>query len=290
MKIKGLGRVKKTVSLFLGNSQKKQFEKYVYSKAFLDSIPKLTNTKATEIELVAFVNAASFPDLLLSMLSFINAVGMPRKWTLYADDVFTQEQKVIFDKLPFVVIKRWSDEVAKEEQSKYSKKWQLRKFAAFASHRVNGTTIYIDSDVLFYPLFNQYLNEFKSHNWYLPEPNEANNIDPELGVLFDFKKEMYTVNAGFLIANTPLDWRKGLAYIDYCIKTEKDHYFLDQSAMNLMYYHDKQARVLDPRVFHISANDHFRISALATEQFAIRHYVGLIRHKMWQLGWRQYVK
>lgn len=290
MHILGVGRVKKKISLFLGDFQKKQFKKYVNSNTFIDTISNLKIKKSIDIELVTFVNSAGFFDLILSILSFINAAGFPKKWTLYVDDELTIVQKAILEKLPFVGIRRWYDGFSNPDKNRHLQKWQLRKFFAYGHHQLNGTTIFIDSDVLFYPLFNQYIADFTDCNWYLPEPPEANNIDSDLDGFFNFRKLMYTVNAGFFIINNTPDWSLGFQYLEYCIKNEKSHYFLDQSALNLMFYHDANARVLDPRVFHASAGDHFWISALNTKKFAIRHYVGLIRHKMWQLGWRKYLK
>jgi hypothetical protein len=284
--MKGTGRVKKKISRLLGNNQKKKFEKFIYSNTAPGYFEQRGADKAVNIELVSFVNAASFPDLALSMLSFLNAAGRPKKWTLYVDDEFSQYQKNIISKLSFAELRKWDETLNEADKRRFSKRWQLRKFAAYAGHRLNGTTIFLDSDVLFYPLFSNYLDSFESGNWYLPEPPEANNIDDDLIKHFDFKRQMYIVNAGFFIFNTTPDWHRGFEYLDFCSQTEKEHYFLDQSALNIMYHHDLNARILDPRVFHATADDHFMLRALNTSGFAIRHYVGLIRHKMWQLGWK----
>lgn len=289
MKIIGIGRVKKKISQAIGAYKKSRFNRTIYKNPCNNLFSKYVQSDNVEIELVTFVNSASFSDLVLTILSFMNEVGKPRKWTLYTDDMFTQQQKILLDKLPFIFLQPWDVSLHDENKSKYSKKWQLRKFSAYAFHSINGTTLFIDSDVLFYPLFRKYMTVFKEGNWYLPEPPEANNIDLELTESFEFKKEMYLVNAGFFIINESPDWIKGFEYLDYCCERNKEHYFLDQTALNLIYYIDKNANILDPRVFHASANDHFQITALATDQFAIRHYVGLIRHKMWQLGWKKYL-
>ncbi|HMJ46907.1 MAG TPA: hypothetical protein VK498_06225 [Ferruginibacter sp.] len=290
MNIIGTGRAKKKISRILGNYQKKKFDAFIYSNKGYVYFEKGIKNIAVEIELVTFVNSASFPDLILSCITFMKVVGIPRKWTLYIDDELNKQQKAILSKLSFVYISSWDIAVSESDKMKFTKKWQLRKFAAYAGHVMNGTTIYLDSDVLFYPLFKKYVDLFKINNWYLPEPPEANNINDDLFDFFNLKKQMFIVNAGFFVLNIPPDWKKGFDYLDFCYQRDEDHYFLDQSALNILYYHDQHAKVLDPRVFHVSANDHFMISALETNAFAIRHYVGLIRHKMWQLGWKIFFK
>ncbi len=289
MPLSGEGRIKNKLSLFLGELRKKEFIKFIYSNKFSNYPDKFISRGSVDIELVTFVNSASFPDMMLSILSFMNFAGLPRKWTLYTDDDFSSEQVNILSKWSFIKFENWDAKINEEDKKKYFKKWQLRKFAAYAAHELNGSTIYADSDIIFYSLFNKYVADFNRYNWYLPEPAEANNIDHDLEKTFNFKKIMYTVNAGFFIINTPPNWSLGLEYLDFCSASNVDNYFLDQSALNLMFYHDQYAKILDPRVFHASANDQFWFSGLKTGEFAIRHYVGLIRHKMWQLGWRKYL-
>jgi hypothetical protein len=287
MNIKGVGRAKKSISVILGRMQKKRFEKFISSGAYANGIKKL-QVNSIEISLVTYSNSLNFTDFLLSIISFLKAAGKPLKWTLYTDDLFSNEQFAILSEIEFISLKHWDADIDENLRSQYGKKWQLRKFIAFANYSFHGTTIYLDSDVIFYPTFMQYFQAIKVGNWYLPEPSEANNIDDDLEHLFDYRKVMYTVNSGFLIANKIPDWGKGMEYIQYCSDTNRNHYFLDQTAFNLMFYHDTQPMILDPRVFHISTNDHFKIFALPINDFAIRHYVGLIRHKMWQLGWRSF--
>ena len=286
MQIPGEGRIKKLLSRKIGNINKRAFTKYILSEEFNSSLDILCKKNKIDIELVTFVNSESFSDLLFSIISFMKVVGVPSKWTLYADNHFSKEQLNILSSIAFVDISKWDERVPFKEKVQYGEKWQLRKFVAYANHPLKTTTIFLDSDIIFYPLFKTYLFTLKNINWYLPEPAEAFNIDADIEKLFDFTKNMYTVNAGFFVINTTPDWGLGFKYLNICATKNEQNYFLDQSALNLMFYHDKDAKVLDPRVFHASANDHFWLSALNSQGFAIRHYVGLIRHKMWQKGWK----
>jgi hypothetical protein len=248
------------------------------------------STDILNVELVTFVNNASFYDLLISILSFLKNCGIPKKWTLLIDDEFTSSNKLILEQCSFLEIRRWDSFSDKITSLNYESKWQLRKYFAYSSYPIVRSTIFIDSDVIFYSLFKKYFEVLQCKNWYLPEPPECNNYD--INAIYEEGSigNMYSVNAGFLIINNPINWKIGFKYIDKYIINNSDSYFIDQTALNLIYLLDSNAQILDPRVFHASANDHFTISALNTSEFALRHYVGLIRHKMWQLGWKQFIK
>ena len=286
MRIVGLGRFNKYISKQIGSYKKNNFEKFISSinlKLHLNN-----NNNFVNISLVTFVNSKNFTDLLLCIISFLSSVGEPKVWTLYLDDDLTDNQLNLIKQFKFIEKFKWNKYVSNDISIGYSQKWQLRKFASFSSHVILGTTIFTDSDVIFYPKFSNFLLTFKSKNWYLPEPPECNNYDTSADVEYKFNKLMYSINAGFLILNSSLDWGIGLKYLNYAISHKSDTYFLDQTALNFIFTQDSEANILDPRIFHASADDHFSISPIDSNNFAIRHYVGLIRHKMWQLGWKQF--
>jgi len=288
MRISGIGRFNKCLSKQIGNYKKQEFEIYITS-----SDMKLSQKKKydfVDISIVTFVNSKSFTDLLLSIKSFLISVGEPKVWTLYLDDDFTENQLEIFNGYSFLKLVSWDYLVSNKISSKFSEQWQLRKFAVFSSHLVDGTTVFADSDIIYYPNFAKFLETFRYKNWYLPEPPESKNYDTTVKGIYEFNKQMYSVNAGFFILNDVLNWSVGFDYLNYAIDQKSKDYFLDQTALNLIFSKDLNAQILDPRIFHASANDHFALLPLDIEAFAIRHYVGLVRHKMWQLGWKKYFK
>ena len=285
MRIFGIGRFNKFFSKLLGSLNKKSFEKYISSSNIV-----IETNNYVDISLVTFVNSKNFTDLILSIISFLDSVGQPKLWTLYLDDDFTENQNKIIKQFKFIKQINWNQLVSREVAIGYSSKWQLRKFLAFSSHSIIGTTIFTDSDVIYYPNFSNFLIAFQTKNWYLPEPPECYNYDTTVVDNYKFNKLMYSVNAGFFILNSSLDWNLGFNYLNYSIKNHSNSYFLDQTALNLIFSKDLEAMILDPRVFHASANDHFLFKPLNINGFAIRHYVGLVRHKMWQLGWKKYFK
>ncbi|MCX6300343.1 MAG: hypothetical protein NTY72_14775 [Bacteroidetes bacterium] len=288
MRIVGIGRFNKYISKLLGSINKQKFEKYISSSNL--KLPINNSNEFVDISLVTFVNSNNFSDLLLCIISFLNSVGEPKLWTLYLDDDLTERQIDLINQFDFIEKHKWNQFLDQDIAIRYSQKWQLRKFAAFSSHVILDTTIFTDSDVIYYPNFYNFLQAFETKNWYLPEPPECYNYDTSVVGEYSFNKLMYSVNAGFFILNSALSWNIGFDYLNHTIIQKSHSYFLDQTALNLIFSKDSEAMILDPRIFHASADDHFALLPLNIQGFAIRHYVGLVRHKMWQLGWRKYFK
>ena len=290
MHIPGRGRLNKGLSTYLGSVRKAGFEKFTLTNDFRELLQKKIRSRPQiSLELVTFVDSKNFTDLLLSILSLIHSAGLPHRWTIYMDDAFSPEQQEIFNQFPFLIGKPWNENVPENEQEKYTGKWQFRKYLCFTNHSFTVTTVFLDSDVLFYEQFDKYKEYLYEGNWYLPEPVDAFSMDEEISKRKDYKPGMYIVNAGFMVLNKRPPWDIGLQYLGDCLRIHSKNYFIDQSALNMVYVNDPNAKILEPRIFHVSTVDHFDLSFVKTSDLAIRHYVGPIRYKMWQAGWKQFI-
>ena len=291
MKILGLGRIKKTTSRFLGQFNKIKFENHIQCPDFEKELQLILNNKIQiNLELVTFTNSKNFLDFLLSILSFVSSNGLPVKWTIYADDEFTLFQKKLLSQFSFLVFKNWFDNVSIDNKLLFGSSWQYRKYLSFSTHSFSSTTIFLDSDVLFYNHFKKYIEIIKEGNWYLPDPAEAFSVDEEIFEESNYKRNMYVINSGFIVLNHMPAWNLGLDYLKKTSKKGILTHFTEQSAINIVYTNDPNAKILEPRRFHISLVDNFRIRVLKTDHLAIRHYVGPIRHKMWQASWKKFIK
>ncbi len=290
MQIPGIGRINKKLSTCIGDLKKAGFEKYIFSNQFKNNLKKkLLGPSGVSIELVTFTNPRNFTDFILSILSFISSAGFPARWTIYADDEFSAAQKDILRMFEFVVYKDWHAEVKKTDRDKFGDKWQFKKYLSFSSHQIITTTIFLDSDVLFYKQFNKYMDYVKQANWYSPEPVDAFSIDAAILTRSEYKSNMFIINSGFMILNQMPPWQTGVAYLEECLALDSLTHFSEQSAVNIVYANDPGARILEPRVFHVSTVDHFKLSYVKTSDLAMRHYVGPVRFKMWQSGWKQFI-
>lgn len=265
MKIPGKGRLIKNL-----NINKASFIKGKLQNQLTKIFPQdFSQIKDVSIELVSFSGNKALLDQLLSISSFIYSVGIPTKWTIYSDGSYTKDDIQLLTKWPFLEI------IEKNQNAS----WQLNKFFAFAQHVTSGaTTIYLDSDILFFRPFAEYLSHLEKDNWVLPENKGAFVLAPDFKHLN--KKFLIPINAGFFIANSPLNWSAG---IDYILGKESNNssYFIDQEALNLTFEATSRINVLDPRYFLLTTCDQFKFGLAENKLTAMRHYVGPIRHKMY---------
>jgi hypothetical protein len=288
MRMPGQGRLIKKLSSTMAGLNKKAFVKFIQSKSFHTVLRnKLSSQEKIDIELVTYAGSSGFHDFLLSVLSFISNVGIPTKWTLYADNEFSPNDKAILQSIPFLSIQDWYVHLQASNTILDRDKWQCRKFLSFSNHPVLRTTILLDSDIVFYPFFLKCYHHLHKHNWYLPEPVDAYSVDAAFIEDEHFLSDMYIINSGFIVLNDTPNWEIGKLYLERRCKNNAVTHFSEQTAINLIYRHDLAARILEPRLFHLSTIDHFTFKSIDTTNLAMRHFVGPIRHKMWQAGWKQ---
>ena len=278
MRIPGYGRVAKAISKKIA-----QYNKNSFTRNIEETLSKLSfdKEKNLDLEIISFSGYGGFWDQVLSIISFVKNVGIPRRWIIYSDKCNSEEQKNIYSKFPFVVHTDWDVNYKGEfGANKDNFQWQLKKFVSFSKHHYNGTTIFTDSDILFYPLFKNYLNIINKGNWFLPEPPDAQDSKKSASE----KGSMYSFNAGFFILDGNIDFTPAIQYMSS--DAAKSEYFADQEALNIIIQNLDQINILDPRIFYLTVNDHFTIShAISYEKIAMRHFVGPVRQKMWQRDW-----
>ena len=109
-----------------------------------------------------------------------------------------------------------------------------RKLLALLSIPVNQTTIYTDSDILFFPGASDLVNlanSGKTVSRYLPDC--ACKMDER--VIYDEVEKLNSVNGGFIVFKEPLDWSFALERLSKL--EELNHYFTEQTLVHLtMYY------------------------------------------------------
>lgn len=274
-----LGRFQKAISKQIAHINKRKFNQN------LNILCEKKYDLTVDLYLVSMSGNLFFQDQLYSLLSFISNIGKPLKWTIYSDGSYTKEQLDKFMTFDFV-------EVIYRESSKsilpndlIKKHPFLKRLDYYANHELKGTTIFCDSDILFYDGFNNYVKTLKSKNWFLADEN---NIYFDYEYLQLNKNCMYGVNAGFLVINSQIDWNKALLYVKNRIdKKLTIGHWTEQTAIHEVITNDITFQPLDPRKFILHGKDSFLISSMPIGNSALRHFVGPIRHKMWQYSWKK---
>jgi len=293
MRIKGQGRITKYICQKISQNKKKKFLKLLNANKLVFQNSSLN----VKIEIVSISGKNQFCDQILSIISFIVNIGIPQKWTLYSDGSYTEEEFEIFKYLfgTFIEINHWDSlnnnflskpDVLKE----YALKLGIgKKTYVVFNHRSKLPFLFADSDIVFYSKFKDYLHLFAEQglNYYMAE-NDWVTLDSFY--MNNYKRDMFQTNSGLLFINPDFNWNTGVDYLIKISKLNSFEFFTDQTSIHIS-LKKNISEVFDPRFFCVDMRDHFWFNVFdGRKKIAVRHFVGPIRHKMWQKGWKWHVK
>ena len=302
MKFPGQSGFTKKIATLIGKRNRGKFTKRV-NDDMSNLLLELNKKNSIEMEVACFSSYNDYPEQLLSILSFVRYVGIPKKWNLYSDGSHSQEQikhlEKSFDFLKVIKPINWQEiqtlkGVCKEELEPYeeylidyAKKFPLgKKLFYYLNHTIDGPTLFIDSDILFYEHANVLeliLSETPPvKGWYMPDANWG-CLDSRYKE--KYSEQIYQINSGFIFANGAFDHlRDSLEFFKTYNFTYE--YFSEQT----IYHHllkNNTYMPLTPRTFILDSSDQFEFSYLFhPKQMAVRHYTGPVRHKMWQKDYK----
>lgn len=284
--IKGQGRFNLYVAKKIAANSRKYF--LAYCKTTILEAEKNSATK-TDVKIFSFSGNAYFQEQLFSIAQYVKKVGVPNQWLIVNDGTYNLKQIDFLQNFPFVKVVEfdWVQNTKFELLRKYANKhvWAKIFYAYFNFlDNLTETTIYLEADILVFDKFNYYCHLFKSKNWYLADTG------PHFDSYYyqDNKLPMFDVNNGFAIYNSRPPIEIAYEYLTSRFEQGNFEYFTPQGAMQLMIAEDKSANFLDPRYFVVNCSDHFKIGKdFRAESLALRHFVGPVRHKMWQYSWKK---
>ena len=254
-------------------------------KSVLPQIAKIPmkQTQRVPIAVYALSCERDLPEQVASLRSFIRYAGIPERFTIISDGSYTPNSCKLLEGIHPCVEVVSLEKLKRTDlpQSVYDYAAQHamgRKLLALLSIHVNQTTIYTDSDILFFPGASDLVNLANSGNTvsrYLPDC--ACKMDER--VIYDEVEKLNSVNGGFIVFKEPLDWSFALERLS---KLEKlNHYFTEQTLVHLT-MHYNQAKPLCSKRYVLSVEDQFIYpDKYAGKEIAIRHYVNDVRHKFW---------
>jgi hypothetical protein len=254
-------------------------------KASLSKVVKIPIPKTQEISANVFALSCErdLPEQIASIRSLIRHVGIPDRFTVISDGSYTEEscellcqihqcvevlkiEKLVGNSLPKCVY----DYAAQQTMGK--------KLAVLLSLPIQKTTVYTDSDILFFPGAVDLANIITSSDHssrYLPDC--ATKMDER--VIYNENEKINPVNGGFIIFKKQLNWDFALERLSRV--QELNHYFTEQTLVHLT-MHYNHALPLSSKQYVLSVDDQFIYSdKFATKEIALRHYVSDIRHKFW---------
>jgi len=277
-----IGRLKKYIAFQIAAKNKAEFS--INISYLISNLPK---TPVKNIELVSYSGSKYFLDQLLSIFSFYYNYGIPEKWIIFSDGTYTNEEVDIFKSIKNVEIKHFDfGFLPLSITSQFDKFPTLKKLYIFSNINIISTTIFIDSDIIFYQSCKKYLNDISNDNFYIED--ESNYYFDE-EYLKTNSNIQHPLNLGMIILNTRPDWNVALDYLQKKIYSNELDYWSDQTAMHILATDPTLKFVpLNKYKFVVGGNDNFKIChSCDYSSIAVRHFVGPIRHKMWQYSWKK---
>lgn len=237
----------------------------------------------TNLNVVSFSGTKQFADQLYSVASFFRNVGKPNTWVIYNDGTYTQHELKVFCSIPSVQVREIDNKevvlplACFEQFPTLLKVELLRQLTDFSR-----TTLFADSDILFYQKFKKYISQFANENWYIVDEGKG-YFDPS----FKLSPNEHPLNFGFLVLNEPSNWNFVFKYIMDKIEHGELHYWSDQTAVHILAQRE-QYKVMPTDHFVVDGTDSFKLfHAFDYNKIALRHFVGPVRHKMWQYPWKK---
>lgn len=254
-------------------------------KSALPQIAKIPieQTQRVPIAVYALSCERDLPEQVASLRSFIRHAGIPERFIIISDGSYTEKSCKLLEGIhpcvkvvPLEKLKRTD---LPQSVYEYAALHPMgRKLLALLSIPVNQTTIYTDSDILFFPGASDLVdlaNSDTTASRYLPDC--ACKMDER--VIYDEVEKLNSVNGGFIVFKKPLDWSFALERLSKL--EELDHYFTEQTLVHLT-MHYNHTKPLCSKRYVLSVEDQFIYpDKYAGKEIALRHYVNDVRHKFW---------
>ncbi len=234
------------------------------------------------LEVFAYSGEAALPEQTASIRSFLRCAGRPTRFTVVSDGSYTARSIELLHSIdPVVNVQECPpprSDLAETFRNYLAEHPTGKQLALIMSLPINGPTLYVDSDVLFFPGasdLNVRAAERDATAYYLPDCQFSG--DDRL--LNNPKEREQPVNTGTLLIFEPLDWSLS---IERFLKLVGEPNFFTNQTMTHLTMHANGARPLDPAKYVLQLDDQFVYrDGYANSSLAMRHYVNPVRHKFW---------
>ena len=255
-------------------------------KEFLDSFDlEWLNTieETVNFNVLSFSGTKQFADQLYSISSFYRNVGKPISWIIYNDGSLKQEELHILSSISNLQVFDIEIKVGGLPAACFIEFPTLLKVELLQQlPDLNKTLLFTDSDILFYRNFKKFKQQFATDNWYVVDEGEG-----YFDISYDLPANQEPLNFGFLILNKPTDWSYVVRYLANRIESGQLDYWSDQTAVHLLAQQEK-FKALPSDLFVVGGKDSFKLThCVDYNKIALRHFVGPVRHKMWQYSWEK---
>ena len=247
------------------------------------SLRPVVSPREVPVTVYSLSGEGDWPEQVASIRSFLRFVGLPKRYVVVSDGSHSSESRRSIEALSPCVSVASLESLVKPDLSCTVKRYAAqhflgKKLSLLTSLPVNGTTIYSDSDILFFPGAGVLASLLES-----PAPTPLYLLDswPSLDarLLADDSERELPVNGGFFILNQPPDWSDALERLE---RMEGDCVFFTEQTLVHLALKSSHAQPLATDKFVLRADDQFMFGDYyAGNGIALRHYISSIRTKMW---------
>jgi hypothetical protein len=244
-------------------------------------------TRKVPISVYSLSCERDLPEQVASIRSFISYIGIPNKFTVISDGSYTQSSCNLLYRIhpcvEVIPLDKFINKDLPECVSDYAQMHPMgKKLSALMSIPVHETTIYTDSDILFFPGGIDLVDLANSGDKYCRYlPDCSSSLDER--IIENDGEKVNPVNGGFILFQHQLNW--DLAIERLANLQELPIYFTEQTLVHLT-MHYNHGKPLCSQKYVLSVEDQFIYpDKFAHEEIALRHYVSDVRHKFWlQVG------
>src|ERR1700730_13938975 len=231
----------------------------------------------------AYSGESTLPEQVASIRSFLKHVGRPKRFTVVSDGTLSGRSSGILKSLDSVISvsgsAQWLPRDLPTKIYPYLTTHPTGKqLALIMSLPVDGPTLYVDSDVLFFPGARDLIRLLESRGapaFYLADCR----LSADERLFRDDAEQARPVNTGALLLFEKLDWTPAVRR--FLELRGVPHFFTNQTMTHLT-MHSHGALPLDDRKYVLQLDDQFVYpDRYAGRDLALRHYVNPVRHKFW---------
>jgi len=235
------------------------------------------------LDVFAYSGESSLPEQVASIRSFLKFAARPNRFTIVSDGTLSERAgEILLSIDPVISISdsaQWQPKHLPPGIRSYLTTHPTGKqLALIMSLPVAGPTLYIDSDVLFFPGARDLIRLAQTGGvpaYYLADCR----LSADERLLRGDAERDQPVNTGVLLLFEKLDWSLSIRRF---LELEGPPTFFTNQTMTHLTMHANGALPLDPRKYVLQLEDQFVYpDRYASDELVLRHYVNPVRHKFW---------
>ncbi|MBV9617994.1 MAG: hypothetical protein JO201_02175 [Verrucomicrobia bacterium] len=239
--------------------------------------------RGLDLNVFTYSGENSLPEQVASIRSFLAYAGQPKQFTVLSDGSYSTKSITLLEKIDDCVrVQQIAPSLPlglpENVTSFFKNHFTGKQLALIMSLPLNGTALYTDADVLFFPGAQELaqLSQTQSISAFY-QPDYQFSGDDRL--IQDENEKKGPANMGFLLLFKKLDWTLGLERLRAFDGVPS--FFTTQTVTHLC-LHANGARSLDPTKVVLKLDDQtiYR-DKYAKPSLIARHYVSPVRHKFW---------